>query len=81
MKAIEENKNNIDMLHSILMKQIERNLNNGLTQKQALKTVETRSKELVSKWSKKILIGKQDKNDNLKEKKSRRDKGECGNFH
>jgi len=74
MKAIKENKNNIDMLHSILIKQIERELNKGFTQKQALKVVEAHNMELVSKWSKKILIDKQDKDDNLKEKKSGRDK-------
>jgi len=74
MKAIKENKNNIDMLHSILIKQIEKELNKGFTQKQALKVVEAHSRELVSKWSKKISLNQQDKNDNLKEKKSRRNK-------
>lgn len=74
MKAIEENNDNIDMLHSILLKQIERELNKGLTQKQALKVVEAHNKDLVYKWSKKISLNQQDKDDNLKEKKSGRDK-------
>lgn len=75
MKAIEENKDNIDMLQSILIKQIERELNKGFTKKQALKVVEAHNRELACKWSKKIFIEKQDKDDNLKEKKSRRNKG------
>ena len=74
MKAIEENKDNIHLLHSILIKQIQRELNKGFTQKQVLKAVEARNKEVVSKWSKKMFLDKQDKNDNLKEKKSGRDK-------
>lgn len=64
MKAIEENKDNIDVLHSILMKKIKRELNKGLTPKQALKVVEAHNRELVSKWSQKIFIDKQDKDDN-----------------
>jgi hypothetical protein len=68
MKAIKENKDNIEMLHSILIKQLERELNKGFTQKQALKVVETHNKDLVCKWSKKISLNQQDKNDNLKEK-------------
>jgi hypothetical protein len=60
-KAIEENKDSIDMLHSILMKQIKRELNKGLTQKQALKIVEAHNRELVSQWSQKIFIDKQNK--------------------
>ncbi len=58
MKALEENKDSIDMLHSILMKQIKRELNKGLTQKQALKIVEAHNRELVSKWSQKIFMDK-----------------------
>jgi len=49
-KVLEENKENSDMLHSILMKRIERELNKGLTKKRALKAVEEQSKELISKW-------------------------------
>jgi hypothetical protein len=64
MKAIEENKDNIDVLHSILMKKIKRELNKGLTPKQALKVVEAHNRELVSKWSKKIFMDKQDKDNN-----------------
>jgi hypothetical protein len=71
MMAIEENKDSIDILHSILMKQIKRELNKGLTQKQAFKVVEAHNRELVCKWSKKIFIDKPDKKDSLKEKKSR----------
>jgi len=58
MKAIEENKDNFDTLHSILIKQIERELNKGFTQKQALKVVEAHNKDLVCKWSKKISFKK-----------------------
>jgi len=64
MKAIEDNKDNIDVLHSILMKKIKRELNKGLTPKQALKVVEAHNRELVSKWSKKIFMDKQDKDNN-----------------
>jgi hypothetical protein len=71
MKTIEENEDSIDVLHSILMKQIKRELNKGLTQKQALKVVEAHNRELVGKWSQKIFIDKQNKYGNLKEKKSR----------
>ncbi|NQT80698.1 MAG: hypothetical protein HQ555_09970 [Candidatus Aminicenantes bacterium] len=49
-KILEENKDNSDMLHSILMKRIERELNKGLTKKQALKSVGEQSKKLISKW-------------------------------
>lgn len=64
MKTIEENKDSINVLHSILMKQIKRELNKGLTPKQALKVVGAHNRELVSKWSQKIFIDKQDKEGN-----------------
>jgi len=63
-KALEENKDNIDVLHSILMKKIKRELNKGLTPKQALKVVEAQNRKLVSKWNKKISLKQQDKDDN-----------------
>jgi hypothetical protein len=64
MKAIKENKDSIDMLHSILIKQLEKELNKGFTQKQAFKAVEAHNKDLVYKWSKKISLNQQDKDDN-----------------
>jgi hypothetical protein len=49
-KTIKENKSNIDMLHAILRKHIERGLKEGLTKKQSVKAAVEYSNELISKW-------------------------------
>jgi len=51
-KTIKENKNNIDMLQAILMRQIARGLNKGLTKKQVAKAAIDYRNELISKWRK-----------------------------
>lgn len=51
-KAIEENKGNIDMLHAIFIRHIERGLNKGLTKKQAAKAAVEYSKGLFFRWNK-----------------------------
>jgi hypothetical protein len=73
-KTIKENKNNIAMLHAILMKHIARGLNKGLTKKQAANAAVEYSKELICKWSMRAYKNKQAEDHNLKEKRSGQDR-------
>jgi hypothetical protein len=73
-KTIKENKDNVAMLHAILMRRIAKGRKNGLTKKQAAKAAVEYSKQLVCKWQMKTYKNKQNKDDNLKGKSSGKDK-------
>jgi len=51
-KALKENKENINMLHAIFRNQMARELNKGLTKKQAAKVIVEHNKDLICNWNK-----------------------------